>query len=230
MIETDVNKNGIQKPLPKVKNPIIPNKKEKPVELSIFDKVRNDPRYTQARSIDWFKTKINDLGGNSPSAKTDLFKTTKDKQTTQILPGAMYMYKYDPKTKDDLPFYDGFPLVIVIGLTATGWTALNLHYISYAVRAKLFEKLWLIASKYKNNKQQVLRLNWKLLSNVARFPEVRPCVKQYLYSHVQSRMIKIDVQDWKTAMLLPVETFYKKSFSYVARNSGQIIRKVASGK
>lgn len=194
--------------------------------LSILDKVKNDPKYTQARSIDWFKKKINDLGGNSPSAKNDLLKTTKPLQTIRILPGAMFMFGYDPKHKDDLPFYDKFPCSLVFGLTEGGFTGINWHYLPYVIRGKLFDKLWLIAARYHNNQQQVLRLNWKLLSNVSKFPEVRPAVKSYLYSHLLTRLIKIPVDDWKTAMLLPVESFAKKSQAYVARDSGQKIRKL----
>lgn len=201
-------------------------KKVKQPELSILDLVKNDPRYTSARSVDWFKKKISGLGGNSPSAKTDLLRTTKDKQSNIVLPGTLVMFSYDPKHKDTLPFYDKFPCALVIGLTETGWTGINFHYLPYVVRGKLFDKLNLIASKYKNDRQQILRMNWKLLGNVAKFPEVRPAVKQYLYSHVRSRIIKIDVEDWKTSLFLPVESFAKKSLAWVTRDSMQQVRKL----
>jgi hypothetical protein len=57
--------------------------------------------------------------------------------------------------------------------------------------------------------------------------EVQPAVKSYLYSHVRSRIIKVPVEDWKTAIFLPVEGFAKKSQSVVARNSGMIISRIA---
>lgn len=196
--------------------------------LSILDLVRNDPRYTPTRSIDWFKAKINELGGNSPSTKTDLINTTKPLQTTRFLPGAMFMFKYDPKFKVELPFYDTFPCSLIFSVEGDLVRGINWHYLPYVIRGKLFDKLYQIAARYHNNQQQVLRMNWKLLSNVSKFPEVRPAVKSYLYSHIQSRLIKIPVDDWKTAMLLPVESFAKKSQAYVARDSGQQIRKIIS--
>jgi hypothetical protein len=194
--------------------------------LSIFDQIRNDPKFSHRRSIDWFKTKINSLGGNSPSAKTDLLKTTKEKQSNIVLPGTLVMYGYDPKTKDTLEYYDKFPCVLVTSLTEQGWVGLNIHYLAYAMRARIFDKLWMIAKDVRNTKQQVLRMNWKLLGNVSKFPEARPAVKQYLYSHLTTRILKVDIEDWKTAMFLPVDSFAKKSQGYVARDSGQKIRKL----
>lgn len=197
-------------------------------QLSILELIKRDPKYTQLRSIDWFKAKINELGGNSPSVKTDLIKTTKDLQSNRIIPGAMHMFGYDPKTKEDLPFYDKFPCSFIFSITETGFYGINFHYLSYAMRGRLYDKMWLIASRYHNNQQQVLRLNWKLFSAASKFPEVRPAIKQYLYSHITTRIIKVPVEDWKTSILLPVETFAKKSQSYVARNSGQIIKRYAT--
>lgn len=194
--------------------------------LSILDLIRRDPKYTPRRSIEWFKKKINELGGNSPSARTDLLTQTKKQQVTNIFPGAMYMYKYDPKYAETLPFYDKFPCTLVFGLTNNGFMGINFHYLPYIIRGKLYDKLALIAAKYHNNNQQVMRMNWKLLGNVSKFPEVRPAVKQYLYSHVRSRFIRIDVDDWRSAILLPVDSFAKKSQAYVARDSGQQIRKL----
>jgi hypothetical protein len=202
----------------------------KVVPLSILDKVRTDPKYTQARSVDWFKKKISDLGGNSPSAKNDLIKTTKPIQTMRFIPGSLFIFKYDPKYKESLPFYDTWPCSLIFSIEEDLVRGINFHYLPYAIRGKLFDKLNLIAAKYHNNQQQVMRLNWKLLSNVAKFPEVRPAVKSYLYSHLQSKLIKVPVEDWKTAILLPIESFAKKSLAYVSRDSGQQIRKVISGR
>jgi hypothetical protein len=222
----DVTKNGVVKALPKIKAAI--EKKVKAPELSILAKVRADPRYTQVRSLDWFKRKINELGGNSPTAKTDLLKTTKDQQTTRFLPGCMFMFKYMPKHADTLPFYDVFPCTLIFSIEDGLVRGINWHYLPYVIRGKLFDKLWQIAMVYRNNQQQCKRITWQLLSNVAKFPEVRPAVKSYLYSHIQSKLIKIDLDDWKTAMLLPVESFAKKSLAYVARDSGQKIKNIIS--
>lgn len=198
--------------------------------MSILDRVRADPKFTQKRSIDWFKQKINLLGGNTPAAKTELLMETKHLQSFMMLPGAMHMFAYDPKYKEELPFYDKFPLALIFSAEGDNVTGINFHYLPYQIRGLLFDKLWMIASRYHNNRQQVMRLNWQLLGNVSKFPEVQPAVKKYLYGHIRSKIIRIPVEDWKTAMMLPVDAFAKKSQAWVARDSGQKIRKIASGR
>lgn len=205
-------------------------KPKPPIGQSILDQVRNDPKYSVARSTDWFRKTINDLGGNSPSAKQDLLKTTKEKQVTRVLPGTMYIFKYDPKTKKDLPYYDTWPCTLMFGLTQTGMIGINWHYLPIPIRAKLFDKIFMIAKVYRNNQQQCKRITWNFLNSVSKFPEVRPAVKQYLYSHLQSKLIRVDIDDWKTALLLPIDSFAKKSQAYVARDSGQKIKKIMAGK
>lgn len=201
-------------------------KTKEPV-LSILERIKQDPKYTQARSIDWFKQKINQLGGNAPDARNELLRETKELQVQRFLPGAMYIFKYDPKYKEELPFYDGWPCSLVFGIEGDRIHAINFHYLPFFIRGKLFDKLWQIASKYQNNsQQQVLRMNWKLLGNVSKFPEVRPAVHSYLYSHIRSRIIRVPIEDWKSALLLPIAAFYKKSQAWVARNSGDKIRKL----
>lgn len=194
--------------------------------MSILDRVRLDPQYTQARSIDWFRKKINELGGNSPAAKFELLKETKEKQTTRFLPGSLFIFKYDPKWKEELPFYDTWPCSLIFSIESNLVRGINFHYLPYVIRGRLYDKLWQIAMVYRNNQQQSRRLTWQLLGNVAKFPEVRPAVKSYLYTHIQSRLIKVDIDDWKTAILLPVESFWKKSQSFVARDSAQQIKRV----
>jgi hypothetical protein len=221
--EPDVDKEGIPKKIVKTVKKVV--KKIKEPELSILDKVKADPRYSPDRSTAWFKTKIDALGGNSPTAKYDLLKTTKEHQVTRFLPGCMFIFKYDPKTKEDLPFYDNWPCTLIFSIVGDRAIGINLHYLGYEFRKKLLDKMMMTANRYHNNQQQVLRLNWKLLSNVSKFPEVAPTVHSYLYSHVQSKLIKVDVDEWVIASNLPIESFSKKSFSWVARNSGQIVRK-----
>ena len=209
-----------------IASPRIFKKPIKEPQISILEKIKQDPKYTQARSIVWFKKKINDLGGNSPNARTELMKTTTEHQTTRFLPGSMYFFKYDPKFKADLPYYDGWPCPLIFSVEGNLVRGINWHYLSYETRGRLFDKLWLIASRYQNNsQQQVLRMNWKLLSQVSKYPEVVPAVKSYLLSHIQSRLIKVPIEDWKSMIMLPTEAFYKKSTTYVHRSSVQQIRK-----
>ena len=218
----DVTQNGEVTPLTKPVKPTQP--KVDNSKISILDKIRNDSKFTTARSVEWFKRKIQEAGGNSPSAKFELLKTTKEKQTTRVIPGAMYIFKYMPKHADTLEYFDTWPCSLMFAINPDGMTGINFHYLSIPVRARLYDKLWKIAMVYRNNLQQCKKITWSFLNNVSQYPEVAPGIKRYLYSHLQSKLIKVDIDDWRTAILLPISSFAKKSESYIFRQSNQIIK------
>ena len=64
-----------------------------------------------------------------------------------------------------------------------------------------------------------IALTWNTLREAAVFPGIMPCVKRYLFSHVQSTLLKINPQDWRTAIMLPVQQFEKVSSNTVWRHS-----------
>ena len=55
------------------------------------------------------------------------------------LVGTMQMFFYDPKHKDKLPYYDLFPLIVVVGPAEGGFYGLNLHYLPPILRAKMLD-------------------------------------------------------------------------------------------
>ncbi len=65
------------------------------------------PRSSAARQ--WLKTKVGELRP-TPAALMRDRERLKDKSFI----GKMYFFFYDPKTKDSLPYYDRFRLVIPI--------------------------------------------------------------------------------------------------------------------
>ncbi len=195
---------------------------KKPTD-SIFDVIKNHPRYHQEKSKEWFRDRIRELSTDIPVDRLGLLKTTRNLQTNRILPGTMVFFGYDPKYKETLPYYDRFPLSLIIGFNKTNFTGINWHYLPIATRIKLYDKIWQIARTSRMPTQQVLQLNWYLLSNAAKFPEVKPAVKEYRFDHVQTRFIKIPIVDWKTAIMLPNEQFMKKSNITAQRESLKII-------
>jgi hypothetical protein len=49
--------------------------------------------------------------------------------TNRIITGEMYLFAYDPKTKEDLPYYDRFPLVFPFRKVKGGFYGINMHYL-----------------------------------------------------------------------------------------------------
>ena len=162
----------------------------------------------------WLRTKVNSLQATPSALMSD-----RDRLRSQSIIGRMYFYYYDPKTKDKLKYYDKFPLVIPIERYGDGFLGLNLHYVEPKVRFVLLDKLSTYANNRKYDETTRLRLSYQTLKSASSIFEATPCIKRYLYSHVQSRFLEIEANEWDIAAILPVESFEKKSKEHVFNES-----------
>lgn len=139
--------------------------------------------------------------------------------------GQMFMFFYDPKHKQTLPYYDKFPLVFPVELYRDGFLGINLHYLPRKLRATLMDALYMTINNRKNDKTTRLRLSYEILSASARMRYFKPCLKRYLASHVQQKFLYIDPTNWDKALMLPTERFVKKTAMYVQTESARSIQR-----
>ena len=156
------------------------------------------------KSRDWLRSKVSDLKPSKQSLMNDM---TRLREGTII--GKMYFYFYDPKTKDSLPYYDKFPLVIPIERYPDGFLGLNLHYISPKQRILLLDKLSILLTDNNYDEKTRLRISYDYLARASKMYQAKPCIKRYLFSHIQSRFLEITADEWDIAAMLPVESFVK---------------------
>ena len=121
------------------------------MENSLFHKLEIEAyrKGLQARSLEarrWFRSKTKEL---SSTNRRKLLRDPALQRKKRPTPGDMYMYFYDPKHRKTLPYYDAFPLAIMVEPTRDGFYVLNLHYLSPMLRAKFLDKLMETAN---NNK------------------------------------------------------------------------------
>lgn len=121
--------------------------------------------------------------------------------------GGLYHFVYDPITKDDLPYWDRFPLCIPLERYSDGFLGLNLHYISPAMRAALLDKLMPLAIMTTENDPARLRITYDILNSTRRYKEFRPCVKRYNLSNIRSKILEVHPKEWEVALFLPTERF-----------------------
>ena len=137
--------------------------------------------------------------------------------------GSMFMYFYDPKHKETLPYYDRFPLTIVTERAPGGFMGLNLHYLPPVLRAKFLDSLLDITSNKKYNEQTKFNLSMRTLKAASKFKYFKPCLKHYLSQHVRSRFAKVQATEWEIAVFLPVQDFAKRNATYVYSESRKAI-------
>jgi hypothetical protein len=142
------------------------------------------------------------------------------------------MFKYDPKWKDELPYYDIFPLIFPIEIYKDSFLGINLHYLPYKQRAQLMDALYTllykkdetISIKNKTDKNDKLIIAYQILKGASKFKNFKPCVKKYLFNHVRSRLSIIPLKHWETVMMLPLARFIKAPESKVWSDSMAKIR------
>lgn len=139
--------------------------------------------------------------------------------------GSMYMYQYDPKTKDKLPYYDRFPVIFVVGPAEGGHYGLNLHYLHPRLRAMLMDALYKYSTDKKYDANTKLNLTYQLLKSVSKLKYYEPCLKRYLTSHVQSNFLYVNPYEWDIAMMLPTQKFEKKTAEQVWEESNKKLKK-----
>ena len=179
----------------------------------IFDKYRFD-RNISKKSTAWFQQQALLLSkkGITPNK---ILKNDPGAAKSTIIPGNLYMFMYDAKFKDTLPYWDKFPLVFPFKAVKGGFYGLNLHYLPYRLRAILMDRLLQFKNNSKFDETTKLKYSWDLISSASKFNLAKPCVKHYLMPHVRSPFVKIHAEDWTTALMLPVERFVGSTTSAI---------------
>ena len=176
----------------------------------------------QDRSFNWYMNSVKKMAGQLTDYN-DVKKTDLGDLTSKIEPGNMYMFMYDPKLKETLPYYDTFPLCLPFDSAPGGFIGLNLHYLPPLQRAVLLGNLLDYTDKQITEKSKI-DVSWSLLKNFTKFPQVKPSIKRYLSNHVQSRFLKVEPQHWKAAIFLPTHNFVGANTRTVYQNSNKAMQ------
>ena len=161
-------------------------------------------------SMEWFRKKATELGRPGKS----LLRDESLKQQTGLggtPSGKMFMFFYDPKYKKTLPYYDKFPLVIVVGPAEGGFHGLNLHYLPPVLRAKFLDGLMDRVNNKKFDETTTFNLTYSYLKKASDMSYFKPCFKHYLTQHVTSKFAMVQPPEWEIATFLPTAQFTSSS-------------------
>lgn len=125
--------------------------------------------------------------------------------------GRMYLFHYNAKHKDILPYWDRYPLVFPFDKAPGGWDegfyGINLHYLHPIPRIRLMIAL-IEAQGMGGNLDDNYRmiLSYEIIKN---FPPAQQCIKRYINhpAHRKSPFYKIGGADWAYAAGLPLQKF-----------------------
>ena len=150
------------------------------------------PRTQQSR--EWFRSKAAALG--KKVNRSELMKEEEILIKNRTVIGSMCMFFYDPKGKDTLPYYDRFPLAIILGPAQGGFYGLNLHYLPPVLRAQFLDALLDITNNKSYNQSTKFGVTYDLLQRSSKFKYFKPCLKHYLSDHVRSKFAFVQAPEW----------------------------------
>lgn len=165
----------------------------------------------------WYRNAAEELMGSITFSR--LTKGAGARKTDKMEYGLMYAFKYDPKMKKQLPYYDTFPLIFPIRFETDGFIGINFHYLPPVLRAKLMDALYSTLTNKTYDDSTRLKISYSILQSAAKYRYFKPTVKKYLRSHVRSQFLEIQVNEWDIALFLPTESFRKADAGKIWQDS-----------
>lgn len=173
----------------------------------------------------WFRETAK---GTKRIAENKLLNSDKERLTNTPEIGSMYLFMYDPKHKDTLPYYDKLPLIFPIGKAEGGFYGINFHYLPLVLRAKLMDALYDIVNNDKYDTSTKIKLSYRVLKGASKYKYFKPCIKRYLIDHTRSQFMYIYPSEWDIAIFLPLARFEKRTAHRVHADSRRAITKEKS--
>jgi len=175
------------------------------------------PARTRA-ARDWYRNQAGKVSGNITSSRI-LGPADATRKTSDMEYGLMYAFRYDPKMKRELPYYDTFPLIFPIRFDQNGFLGINFHYLPPILRAKLMDALYPNVTNKKYDSTTRMKVSYSILQSASKYRFFKPTIKKYLRNHVRSQFLEIPATEWDIALFLPTESFRKSDTGRIWEDS-----------
>ena len=182
---------------------------------SVFDTIKRNAGNLD-RSNSWYRSQVNRIASGTTAQQ--LFRQGKLARRPSV--GRLNLFGYNPKLRKTLPYYDVFPLVLPLEAFAGGFIGMNFHYLPPLLRMRLLERMQATATDKNFDKDTKFDVTY---NDVKRLSIVKPTIKKYLYSYVQTGFLRINADEAATAIFLPVQRFKKASETKVYADSRRFI-------
>ena len=170
------------------------------------------------RSAQWFQDKIKGLKGGlrnqfSSTNAAKFYREAETKVNPNLLKrraelGDLFCYYYNPKYRATLPYYDMFPMIMLIGAEKETFLGINFHYLRPKWRAVLLDR---VSAKLGSGLPR-----WSKLRQIR---QIAPTIKRYRFDHIMRRVVPIEENEQEIAIFLPPERFKKSAKAKVWADS-----------
>ena len=175
------------------------------------------PRTRESRA--WFRKRVQNMRVN----RRDLMNSDPIERRPRSAAGSMYMFFYDAKHRETLPYWDAFPLVIAVGRAPKGFYGMNLHYLPIPLRAKFLDNLMDITNNKSFDETTKFDVSYRYLKSASKMRYFKPCFKHYLTTQVEGNLAYIPPPEWEIATFLPAAQWQKGGQSRAYADSRRMI-------
>ena len=189
---------------------------------------RGRTKEEEQKTVDWLRDKLTDyssLVSDKSASKTFkqdfLQKRSVDSLGPNTTVGRMFLFYYSAKHKATLPFWDAFPLIILLGPAKNGFLGLNMHYLPPTYRAVFFDNLLDVMTTKKLRDSSRVAITYNLLKSTSKYKYFKPALKHYLGSHIRSNIKMVPATEWHQVLFLNNAMWQKANASSVYRWSRQ---------
>ena len=170
------------------------------------------------RSAQWFQDKIKGLKGGlrnqfSSTNAAKFYREAETKVNPNLLKrraelGDLFCYYYNPKYRATLPYYDMFPMIMLLSAEKDTFLGINFHYLRPKWRAVLLDR---VSAKLGSGLPR-----WSKLRQIR---QIAPTIKRYRFDHIMRRVVPIEENEQEIAIFLPTERFKKSAKAKVWADS-----------
>ncbi len=169
----------------------------KEINGNVKDKEEQREDGDEERAKEWFDQLRGKIYSNRKS-KQGTF--TNYRTTNAVLLGRVYSFRYDPKTKDELKFFDETPLVIPFsykkGKTDMGFLGINLHFVPRQQRRSVMD-YFMSKDPEQVMKDGTLDIDYvKDLKNNPKLKYVYYIIRHYLLGNVRGSFYLVPQEDY----------------------------------
>lgn len=118
--------------------------------------------------------------------------------------GQMFFFLYKAETKN-LPYWDMFPVTIIVGVSEEHFTGLNLHYLPPKLRLVVLKSLIDIDGAKNVSPTKKLAGRATLLERIRKDKLFEQCIKKYRRDRQQSALLRIQPNEWITVAYLNLQ-------------------------
>lgn len=185
--------------------------------LNVFDAINNFAalrgfyKSHSKEALNWYKNEITKISGLN---KLKVLGDNIEYQESKPSVGSFCMFFYSSKlyAENRLPYFDRFPLTLMLSGNSKYVSGLNFHYLDPRTRLILLKQIIEIqGSNFSETRK--LDITYDIVKSATEL--YKPTYKTYLLSHIKSRVVVLPPDRTVPAVFLPVASWKGASQSRV---------------